>query len=85
MPLAVLDIGYPGWAGRHRDRHADHPAGDGAPTGKADLTIRGLTRAGLVLTSRPIDMGVAGVLSAERLGVRAVMASGARSSGAAKR
>ncbi|GAA3264844.1 hypothetical protein GCM10020258_31820 [Sphingomonas yabuuchiae] len=79
MPLAVLDIGYPGLGlGGTATGTLTVRQATGAPTGKADLTIRGLTRAGLVLTSRPIDMGVAGVLSADRLGVRAVMASGGR-------
>ncbi len=79
MPLAVLDIGYPGLGlGGTATGTLTIRQATGAPTGKADLTIRGLTRAGLVLTSRPIDMGVAGVLSADRLGVRAVMASGGK-------
>ena len=29
------------------------------PTGKADLRVRGLSRAGLVLSSKPVDMGLA--------------------------
>ncbi|MET3438298.1 translocation/assembly module TamB domain-containing protein [Sphingomonas sp. 1185] len=79
MPLAVLDIGYPGLGlGGSASGTLTLRRAGGAPTGKVDLTIRGLTRAGLVLNSRPIDMGVAGVLSADRLGVRAVMASGGR-------
>ncbi|MEJ8630340.1 hypothetical protein P0F65_11810 [Sphingomonas sp. I4] len=86
MPLAVLDIGYPGLGlGGSATGTLTIRQGTGAPTGKVDLTIRGLTRAGLVLNSRPIDMGVAGLLSADRLGVRAVMASGARPSGAPRR
>ncbi|WP_374297256.1 translocation/assembly module TamB domain-containing protein [Sphingomonas sp.] len=83
MPLAVLDIGYPGLGlGGNASgtiRVATHA--EGAPTGRVDLTVRGLTRSGLVLSSRPIDMGLAGVLSADRLGVRAVMASGGRTIG----
>lgn len=85
MPLAVLDIGYPGLGlGGTATGTLTIRQGAGAPTGKADLTIRGLTRAGLVLNSRPIDMGVAGVLSADRLGVRAVMASGGKVIGRAQ-
>ena len=57
-------------------------AGAGAqPTGRVDLTVRGLTRSGLVLSSRPIDVAVAGVLTPERLGVRAVMGSGGQAIG----
>ncbi|WP_267435715.1 translocation/assembly module TamB [Sphingomonas sp. GM_Shp_1] len=85
MPLTVLDIGYPGLGlGGSATGTLTVRQGAGAPTGKVDLTIRGLTRAGLVLTSRPIDMGVAGVLSADRLGVRSVMASGGRIIGRAQ-
>lgn len=85
MPLTVLDIGYPGLGlGGTATGTLTLRQGSGAPSGKADLTIRGLTRAGLVLNSRPIDMGVAGLLSADRLGVRAVMASGGRIIGRAQ-
>ncbi|MGQ7379018.1 hypothetical protein ACTGVF_11540, partial [Streptococcus suis] len=54
------------------------------PTGRADLTIRGLSRAGLVLSSWPIDVGLAAALSADRLGVRAVMAADGRTIGRAQ-
>lgn len=83
MPLAILDIGYPrlGLSGTASGTFGYATADDAAPTGKADLTIRGLSRAGLVLSSRPIDLGLAAVLSADRLGVRAVMASGGKTIG----
>ncbi|MEG3093102.1 translocation/assembly module TamB domain-containing protein [Sphingomonas sp. PB1R3] len=85
MPLAVLDIGYPGLGlGGSATGTLTIRQGTGAPTGKVDLTIRGLTRAGLVLNSRPIDMGVAGLLADDRLGVRAVMASGGKTIGRAQ-
>ncbi|WP_210358678.1 translocation/assembly module TamB domain-containing protein [Sphingomonas beigongshangi] len=86
MPLAILDIGYPGLglSGQASGslRYAD--GADGPPTGRADLTIRGLSRAGLVLSSRPIDVGFAAALSADRLGVRAVMAADGRTIGRAQ-
>ncbi|MEH3159358.1 MAG: translocation/assembly module TamB [Sphingomonas taxi] len=86
MPLAILDIGFPrlGLGGTASGRFSYATAAGQAPTGKADLTIRGLSRAGLVLASRPIDLGLAAVLSADRLGVRAVMASGGRTIGRAQ-
>jgi len=86
MPLAILDIGFPhlGLGGSASGTFAYAVASRAAPTGKANLTIRGLSRAGLVLSSRPIDMGIAGVLSADRLGVRAVMASGGKTIGRAQ-
>ena len=86
LPLALLDIGYPGLGlggvvtGQVR---VQAPAG-AAPTGRIDLTLRGVTRAGLVQRSQPIDIGVAGVLAADRAGLRAVMASGGRTIGRAQ-
>lgn len=86
MPLAVLDIGYPGLGlgGAASGTLAYRAAPGAAPTGRLDMTVRGLSRAGLVLTSRPIDLGVAAVLDAQRLGVRAVAASGGRTIGRAQ-
>ncbi|SEN27254.1 autotransporter secretion inner membrane protein TamB [Sphingomonas gellani] len=80
MPLALLDIGYPGLGlGGTASGRVRMQADAGAqPTGRVDLTVSGLTRSGLVLSSRPIDLALAGVLSADRLGVRAVAGSGGR-------
>lgn len=86
MPLTILDIGYPGLGlGGVASGNFNIllPNGE-APTGRVNLTVRGLNRAGLVLSSRPIDMALAGVLSPGRLGVRAVMASGGRTVGRAQ-
>ena len=85
MPLAVLDIGYPGLglSGSASGKIAYATRGD-TPSGRVDLTIRGLSRSGLVLSSTPIDVGVAAVLDANRAGVRAVMASGGRTIGRAQ-
>ena len=47
--------------------------GSGAPTGRADIRIRGLTRAGLVLSSRPIDVGIAAALNGRNAAMRAVV------------
>ncbi len=83
MPLAILDIGFPrlGLSGTASGKFAYAVADGQAPTGSANVTIRGLSRAGLVLSSRPIDLGLAAALSADRLGVRAVMASGGKTIG----
>ncbi len=78
MPLSVLDIGYPGMglggvaSGSVRYRQG----GDAPPTGRADLTVRGLTRSGLVLSSQPVDMGLAAVLNANGLAARSIVSSG---------
>lgn len=86
MPLAILDIGYPGLGlGGTASGSFDVATSDGAaPTGKANLTIRGLSRAGLVLSSRPVDVGLAAVLSPDKLGVRAVIATGGKTIGRAQ-
>ena len=86
LPLAVLDIGYAGLGlGGTASGSVDLEARAGAaPTGRTNLTIRGLTRSGLVTSSTPIDMGVAGVLTAQQAGIRVVMASGGRIVGRAQ-
>lgn len=86
MPLAILDIGYAGLGlgGTASGTLQLSAAAGAAPTGRVDMTVRGLTRSGLVLSSRPIDVGVAGVLGPERLGMRAVVASGGQTIGRAQ-
>ena len=86
MPLAILDIGYPGLGlGGVASGTVRYAARDGAaPTGRIDMTVRGLSRAGLILNSRPVDVGIAGVLSADRLGVRAIAASDGKTIGRAQ-
>ncbi len=86
MPLAILDIGYPGLGlSGTASGSFDVATRDGAaPTGKANVTIRGLSRAGLVLSSRPIDVGLAAILSPDKLGVRAVAATGGKTIGRAQ-
>jgi translocation and assembly module TamB len=86
MPLAILDIGYPGLGlgGTASGTLSYLTATGAAPTGRLDMTVRGLSRSGLVLTSQPVDLGIAGVLSADRLGMRAVIASGGKTIGRAQ-
>ncbi|WP_294196359.1 translocation/assembly module TamB [uncultured Sphingomonas sp.] len=86
LPLGVLDIGYSGLGlGGTATGTLELAARTGAaPTGRTNLTIRGLTRSGLLSSSAPIDIGVAGVLDPDKLGVRMVMASGGRTVGRAQ-
>lgn len=86
MPLTVLDIGYPGLGLGGSASGTLRYASDrgGAPTGRIDMTVRGLTRSGLVLSSRPIDVGIAGVLDPAKGAMRAVMASGGQVIGRAQ-
>lgn len=78
MPLSVLDIGFPGLGlgGSATGKLAFTSRDGAAPTGRIDMVVRGLTRAGVALASKPIDVGVAGILSPTKLAARAVMASG---------
>lgn len=86
MPLSVLDIGYPGLglSGSASGKLAFAEGGGGAPTGRIDMTVKGLSRAGLVLSSQPVDLGLAGVLDANSMGLRAIMASGGKTIGRAQ-
>ncbi len=86
MPLAILDIGFAGLGlGGTASGTLDYSAAaNGPPTGRIDMTLRGVTRSGLVLTSAPIDIGVAGVLRTDRAGLRAVLASGGKTIGRAQ-
>ncbi len=87
MPLTVLDIAYPrlGLGGiasgsvRYRSPSAGAP-----PTGEANLRIRGLTRAGLVLASRPVDIGLNARLDGVNAALRAVAVSEGRTIGRAQ-
>lgn len=57
---------------------------NGAPAGQANLRVRGLTRSGLSLSSKPIDLGVNAVLTADRLAARATVVSEGRTIGRAQ-
>jgi translocation and assembly module TamB len=84
MPLSVLDIAWPdlGLGGiasgsvRYRSASAGAP-----PVGAADLRVRGLTRAGLVLASRPVDLGLNARLDGGQAAIRVVAVSERRTIG----
>ncbi len=84
MPMQILDIAWPGLglAGSATGR-VDY-AWKGARSGRADLRIRGLSRAGLVLASQPIDVGIAAVVGGDKAALRAVAASGGKTIGRAQ-
>ena len=78
MPLSLADIliadaGLGGLASGVIDYRNDH---NGAPSGHAALQVKGLTRSGLVLTSRPLDLFVVAALDPARLQTRAVVKDG---------
>jgi len=87
MPLSVLDILKPGLglSGEATGRLNYGIAAPGAlPTGRADLRIRGLSRAGLILSSRPVDLGLTAVLTGTGAAMRAVAQSGGQVIGRAQ-
>ncbi|ATE64825.1 translocation/assembly module TamB domain-containing protein [Rhizorhabdus dicambivorans] len=87
MPLSVLDIFYPelGLSGIATG-DVDYRLQRGAriPTGRANLKIRGLSRSGLVLTSRPADVALAAVLTDNVAAGRAIVSSGGKVIGRAQ-
>jgi translocation and assembly module TamB len=75
MPLEVLDIFWPnldlsGSASGRVDYAWKSNRG-----GRVDLKVHGLSRAGLVLASKPIDVGIAAIVNGNQAGLRAVAAS----------
>ncbi|MBA2466977.1 MAG: translocation/assembly module TamB, partial [Sphingomonas sp.] len=84
MPMQILEIAWPGLglAGSATGR-VDY-AWVGDRSGRADITIRGLTRAGLVLASQPIDVGIAAIIGGNTAALRAVAASGGKTIGRAQ-
>ncbi|MDB5689929.1 MAG: hypothetical protein JWL91_1805, partial [Sphingomonas bacterium] len=86
MPLTVLDLFYPGLGigGVASGKLSYRFAAGALPVGRTDLRIRGLTRSGLVLSSRPIDVGIAAVLDGRGAVGRAVAVSGGRTIGRAQ-
>jgi translocation and assembly module TamB len=87
MPLSVLDIFYPnlGLGGYATGKLSyNMPKGGSLPVGRADIKVRGLTRSGLVLSSKPVDVAVAAVLNGDAAVARAVVASGGTTIGRAQ-
>ncbi|MEK6638519.1 MAG: translocation/assembly module TamB domain-containing protein [Pseudomonadota bacterium] len=83
MPLTILDVAYPqlGLGGSASGAMSYRVVNGGLPDGKANIRISGLTRSGLVLTSKPLDLGIAAVLSANNAAARAVAVSGGQTIG----
>jgi translocation and assembly module TamB len=75
MPLEVLDLFWPNLdlSGSASGR-VDY-AWKSNRSGRLDLKIRGLSRAGLVLASKPIDVGIAAAVNGNQAAMRAVAAS----------
>ncbi|HYI64026.1 MAG TPA: translocation/assembly module TamB domain-containing protein [Allosphingosinicella sp.] len=87
MPLSVLDIAYPrlglGGIASGTVRY-NSPSAGAPPTGEMNVRVRGLTRAGLVLSSRPMDIGLNARLDGVNAALRAVAVSEGRTIGRAQ-
>ena len=75
LPLQLLDVIWPklDLSGSATGR-VDY-AWKSNRSGSIDLKVHGLSRAGLVLSSKPVDVGVAAMVNGNRAGLRAVAAS----------
>jgi translocation and assembly module TamB len=84
MPLQVLNILSPNLdLGGLASGSVDY-AWKGERSGRMNLTVRGLSRSGLVLASQPIDVGIAAVLTGDKAGMRAVAVAGGQTIGRAQ-
>ncbi|WP_226017160.1 translocation/assembly module TamB domain-containing protein [Novosphingobium sp. FKTRR1] len=83
MPLSVVDIVLPdlGLGGLASGLISYRNDNTGAPSGRAALQVKGLTRSGLVLSSRPLDISLVAALDATRLQARAVAREGSATRG----
>ncbi|MCP1468750.1 translocation and assembly module TamB [Sphingobium sp. OAS761] len=86
LPLSLLDIGYDnlGLGGMATGSLSYAQPRGGLPSGTAELRIRGLSRSGLSLSSRPVDVGVNAALGPDRLATRMVFVSDGRTIGRAQ-
>jgi translocation and assembly module TamB len=86
LPLSIADIIAPGLGlgGIANGTLTFRQIAGEIPTGRADVRVRGLTRSGLVLSSKPVDVGVTAVLTGQNAAVRAVAVSGGQTIGRAQ-
>ncbi|MEH6791712.1 translocation/assembly module TamB domain-containing protein [Parasphingorhabdus sp.] len=77
MPLSLLDIADAelGLGGTASGTVKLSQTGAQVPVGDARLTVRGLTRSGLILTSAPVDLGLNIAISARNAAARGVIKS----------
>ncbi len=83
MPLSILDTVSPrlGLGGRASGSFFYSEEVGGEPTGRIDMKVRGLSRAGLALASKPIDLAVIASFGGARAGARLVAAAGGQTIG----
>ncbi len=83
MPLSISDVVFAdlGLGGSASGLFRYEHKREEMPVGEAKLMLKALTRSGLVLTSRPIDIALVGRLGARSLEARAVASEGGRMRG----
>lgn len=83
MPLTLLDLstGDLGLGGTASGLVSLRSGGSAPLTGSARVQVTGLTRSGLVLTSRPANVALVAQLRADRLDMRAAISEGAERRG----
>ena len=83
MPLSLgnLFVADLGLGGKGSGLVTYRQVGSGVPTGSAQLQLKALSRSGLVLTSRPVDLALVADLSATTLQARAVVREGGQTRG----
>ena len=84
MPLEVLDVFWPSLDFKGSATGRVDYAWAGNRTGRLDLKVRGFSRAGLVLASKPIDVAIAASVSGNQAAMRAVAASNGATVGRAQ-
>lgn len=77
MPLSLLDIAYAdlGLGGTASGTVKLSQSGSQVPVGNARLTVKGLTRSGLILTSAPVDLGLNVAISQRNAAARGIIKS----------
>lgn len=83
MPLSLADVVVPdiGLGGKVSGRLTYGQRREALPEGEARVIVKGLTRSGLMLTSRPVDVAVVSRLGAHALDLRAVASEGGATRG----
>jgi translocation and assembly module TamB len=75
LPLEVLDIAWPRLDLSGSATGSLDYAWKGNRSGRLNLTVKGLSRAGLVLASQPVDVGIAAMVDNDKAALRAVAGS----------
>lgn len=83
MPLSLADVVVPdiGLGGKVSGKLTYIQRREALPEGEARVVVKGLTRSGLMLTSRPVDVAVVTRLGPKALDLRAVASEGGAARG----